>query len=379
MSPCPIGWSSRRCANTPRSTAARRTGTGSTTARSPMSGAGLLCFEATHVERDGRITQGCAGIYSDENEAALKPIVEWARGWMPHVKLGIQLGHAGRKASAQRPWKGGGALTQADAPDLPWTTFSASAIAYDNELAHAGGARCSRAQAREGGVSSRRWSAACGWASTWSSCTARTAICCTSSSRRSATSAATSMAARWKSAGAFRSRCSRPARGVAARQGAGRARLGDRLGRGRPHRRGHDRDRAPIEGPGLRLHRCQLGRQLTGSEDRHRSRLSGRPVGTRRARRPTSRPGRSASSPSRSRPRTSWPRVRPIAPRTPGRSWSTLVGPGTPPRPWARSCRRCLCRWRGPPRSCLQAAGALGQSSRIGAQCRAYCSQRTNS
>jgi len=96
-----------------------------------LSGAGLLCFEATHVERDGRITQGCAGLYSDENEAALKPIVEWARGWMPHVKLGIQLGHAGRKASAQRPWKGGGALTQADAPDLPWTTLSASAIAYD--------------------------------------------------------------------------------------------------------------------------------------------------------------------------------------------------------------------------------------------------------
>ena len=96
-----------------------------------VSGAGLLCFEATHVERDGRITQGCAGLYSDENEATLKPIVEWARGWMPHVKLGIQLGHAGRKASAQRPWKGGGALTQADVPDLPWTTFSASAIAYD--------------------------------------------------------------------------------------------------------------------------------------------------------------------------------------------------------------------------------------------------------
>ncbi len=36
-----------------------------------MSGAGLLCLEATHVERDGRITQGCAGLYSDENEAAL--------------------------------------------------------------------------------------------------------------------------------------------------------------------------------------------------------------------------------------------------------------------------------------------------------------------
>lgn len=96
-----------------------------------MSGAGLLCFEATHVEREGRITHGCLGLYSDDNEAALKPIVEWARAWMPHVKLGIQLAHAGRKASAQRPWKGGGPLTQADAPDTPWTTFSASALAYD--------------------------------------------------------------------------------------------------------------------------------------------------------------------------------------------------------------------------------------------------------
>jgi NADPH2 dehydrogenase len=95
-----------------------------------MSGAGLLCLEATHVERDGRITQGCLGLYSDANEAALKPIVEWARGWMPTVRLAIQVGHAGRKASAQRPWKGGGPLTQADAPDLPWTTDAPSAIPY---------------------------------------------------------------------------------------------------------------------------------------------------------------------------------------------------------------------------------------------------------
>jgi 2,4-dienoyl-CoA reductase-like NADH-dependent reductase (Old Yellow Enzyme family) len=96
-----------------------------------MSGAGLLFVEATHVEREGRITQGCLGLYSDDNEAALRPIVEWARAWTPHVKLGIQLAHAGRKASAQRPWKGGGPLTQADAPDLPWTTYSCSALPYD--------------------------------------------------------------------------------------------------------------------------------------------------------------------------------------------------------------------------------------------------------
>lgn len=98
-----------------------------------MSGAGLLCLEATHVEREGRITQGCLGLYSDENEAALKPVIEWVRGWMPDVKLGVQLAHAGRKASAQRPWKGGGPLSQADAPDLPWTTSGPSALAYDPE------------------------------------------------------------------------------------------------------------------------------------------------------------------------------------------------------------------------------------------------------
>ncbi len=98
-----------------------------------MSGAGLLCLEATHVEREGRITQGCLGLYSDDNEAALKPVIDWVRGWMPGVKLGVQLAHAGRKASAQRPWKGGGPLTQADAPDLPWTTYGPSALAYDPE------------------------------------------------------------------------------------------------------------------------------------------------------------------------------------------------------------------------------------------------------
>lgn len=98
-----------------------------------MSGAGLLCLEATHVEREGRITQGCLGLYSDENESSLKPVIDWVRAWMPGVKIGIQLAHAGRKASAQRPWKGGGPLSQADAPDLPWTTYSASALPYDRE------------------------------------------------------------------------------------------------------------------------------------------------------------------------------------------------------------------------------------------------------
>ncbi|HJQ58488.1 MAG TPA: NADH:flavin oxidoreductase/NADH oxidase [Vineibacter sp.] len=95
------------------------------------SGAGLLMVEATHVEQRGRITHGCLGLYSDANEAALQRIVDWVRAWMPSIKLGIQLGHAGRKASAQRPWEGGGPLTAADTPDAPWTAVAPSAIAFD--------------------------------------------------------------------------------------------------------------------------------------------------------------------------------------------------------------------------------------------------------
>ncbi len=96
------------------------------------SGAGLLVVEATAVSAEGRITAGCLGLYNDANEAALKRVVDWCRAYMPTTKLGIQIGHAGRKASAQRPWHGGGPLTARDVPDLPWTTVSASAIAFDS-------------------------------------------------------------------------------------------------------------------------------------------------------------------------------------------------------------------------------------------------------
>src|SRR5687768_10645401 len=69
------------------------------------SGAGLLVVEATHVERAGRITHGCAGLYSDDNEAELARVIAHCRR-AGTAKLGIQLAHAGRKASAQRPWEG---------------------------------------------------------------------------------------------------------------------------------------------------------------------------------------------------------------------------------------------------------------------------------
>jgi NADPH2 dehydrogenase len=90
------------------------------------SGAGLLVVEATHVERHGRITHGCLGLYSEDNEAALARVVYQARR-AGHAKFGIQLAHSGRKGSAQKPWEGGGALKGGEDP---WQTIAASALPF---------------------------------------------------------------------------------------------------------------------------------------------------------------------------------------------------------------------------------------------------------
>jgi 2,4-dienoyl-CoA reductase-like NADH-dependent reductase (Old Yellow Enzyme family) len=88
------------------------------------SGAGLLVFEATAVERHGRISHGDLGLYDDDCEAALARVVAHCRR-IGSAKLGIQIGHAGRKASAQRPWEGGRALSAAEDP---WQTIAPSPI-----------------------------------------------------------------------------------------------------------------------------------------------------------------------------------------------------------------------------------------------------------
>ncbi len=71
-----------------------------------LSGAAMFCIEATHVEAIGRITPGCLGLYSDANEAALKPILAAARKYSK-AAIAMQLAHAGRKGSSARPWEGG--------------------------------------------------------------------------------------------------------------------------------------------------------------------------------------------------------------------------------------------------------------------------------
>jgi 2,4-dienoyl-CoA reductase-like NADH-dependent reductase (Old Yellow Enzyme family) len=91
-----------------------------------QSGAGLFIIEATGVEAAGRISPGCLGLYSDANEAALCRVLKAVRQYS-RMPVGIQLGHAGRKASTSRPWEGGVGLK----PDQhPWTTIAPSAVAF---------------------------------------------------------------------------------------------------------------------------------------------------------------------------------------------------------------------------------------------------------
>ncbi len=84
-------------------------------------GAGIVMTEATAVNADGRITHGDLGLWHDSQIAPLKRIAAFLRanGAVP----AIQLAHAGRKGSMQRPWYGNAALTAEDIArgDKPWT------------------------------------------------------------------------------------------------------------------------------------------------------------------------------------------------------------------------------------------------------------------
>ncbi len=93
-----------------------------------ISGAAMVTIEATGVERRGRISHGCLGLYSNANEASARRALEVARRFSPATTVfGIQLGHAGRKASTQRPFEGGGPLP---ASEDAWQTVGPSAIAF---------------------------------------------------------------------------------------------------------------------------------------------------------------------------------------------------------------------------------------------------------
>jgi anthraniloyl-CoA monooxygenase len=70
-----------------------------------LGGAGLVMTEMVCVSREGRITPGCAGMYRSEHEAAFTRLVDFVHGHTP-AKIGIQLGHSGRKGSTKLMWEG---------------------------------------------------------------------------------------------------------------------------------------------------------------------------------------------------------------------------------------------------------------------------------
>ncbi|MCQ8241586.1 NADH:flavin oxidoreductase/NADH oxidase [Rhizosaccharibacter radicis] len=93
-------------------------------------GAGLLVVEASAVSPEGRITWGDLGLWNEEQAEALRPIVAdiKAGGAIP----GIQIAHAGRKASANRPWEGDDHLPENDPHG--WATIAASAVPFGGGL-----------------------------------------------------------------------------------------------------------------------------------------------------------------------------------------------------------------------------------------------------
>ena len=96
-----------------------------------MGGAGLIFTEATAVQKSGRITNGCPGLWEDGQVGAHAEITSFAR---THGAVSaIQLAHAGRKGGMQRPWYGNSFLTEADhgRGDHPWIPFGPSPVPVD--------------------------------------------------------------------------------------------------------------------------------------------------------------------------------------------------------------------------------------------------------
>src|SRR5258706_12153405 len=82
--------------------------------------------ESTHVSAEGRISLKCAGMYSDENEAAMKRVIDFCKKYGVAAQ-GLQLGHAGRKGSTLPPAQGGKPLKPEEGA---WQTIAPSPLPY---------------------------------------------------------------------------------------------------------------------------------------------------------------------------------------------------------------------------------------------------------
>ena len=101
--------------------------------RFALGGAGLALMEAAAVNRNGRITHGCLGIWLDAHVRPLRRIVDFLHRF--GCAAGIQFGHSGPKGSAQRPWHGGAPLGPEDAVrrgEAGWPVVSSSPVPFDD-------------------------------------------------------------------------------------------------------------------------------------------------------------------------------------------------------------------------------------------------------
>ena len=92
-----------------------------------LSGAGLCIVEATAVQDIGRISYADLGLWNDIQRAKIKALLEKVKS-LSQMPFGVQLAHAGRKASCHKPWDGGCQI--APEQDLGWQTVSASELAF---------------------------------------------------------------------------------------------------------------------------------------------------------------------------------------------------------------------------------------------------------
>jgi 2,4-dienoyl-CoA reductase-like NADH-dependent reductase (Old Yellow Enzyme family) len=88
-------------------------------------GAGLVVVEATGVSPEGRISPGDSGLWSEAHARAFAPIVSFIKS--QGARTGIQLAHAGRKASTDVPWRGGKPLKESEGA---WRTLAPSAVPF---------------------------------------------------------------------------------------------------------------------------------------------------------------------------------------------------------------------------------------------------------
>jgi len=90
-------------------------------------GVGLIITEMTAISETGRITEGCAGIYNAEQVNQWKKITDFIHN-NTSSKIGIQLGHSGRKGATKKPWEGNGPM------ETPWNLISPSPIPFNDNF-----------------------------------------------------------------------------------------------------------------------------------------------------------------------------------------------------------------------------------------------------